>query len=87
MKDNNVIENNSQFLIWHDNVHGVNVNVILHDDNIWLTAKQMSEIFITTRRNIDLHIDNIYYENELDKNSTKKDYFLVQKEGKRISIN
>ena len=38
MKDNNVIENNSQFLIWHDNVHGVNVNVILHDDNIWLTA-------------------------------------------------
>ena len=41
------------------------------------------ELFQTTVRNISIHIANIYEEIELEEISTKKDFFLVQKEGNR----
>lgn len=43
----------------------------------------MSELFNTTKRNIEMHIKNIYEEGELEENSTWKDFFQVQKEGTR----
>ena len=61
----------------------VKLDVNLKDDTVWLTTDQMSELFNTTKRNIELHIKNIYVENELEEDSTWKDFFEVQKEGNR----
>jgi len=37
----------------------------------------------TTKQNISLHINNIFKEEELEENSTVKDYLIVQQEGNR----
>ena len=44
---------------------------------------KFAEIYKTTQQNISLHINNIYRDNELEKNSTNKEFLLVQNEGNR----
>jgi len=55
----------------------------LEDETVWLSQAQMVELFEATKQNISLHINNIFREGELDRNSTVKDYLTVQKEGNR----
>ena len=59
----------------------IDVNII--DETVWLSQQQMAELFKTSRTNIVEHIGNIYYEGELDKNSTCRDFRQVRKEGNR----
>ena len=60
-----------------------NIDVKLEQKTVWLTQKQMSKLFDTTPQNITIHIQNIYKEQELSKDSTCKDFLQVQTEGKR----
>ena len=62
------------------------ISVRLQDENIWLTQAQMAQLFNTTVANINIHIKNIFKENELTENATIKDYLIVQKEGTREVI-
>jgi hypothetical protein len=39
-------------------------------DTIWLTQTPMAELFQTTLQNINLHLQNIYEEDELDPEAT-----------------
>lgn len=50
---------------------------------MWLTSDQMAELFCTTKRNIEMHIKNIYVEKELEENLTWKNFFQVKIEGLR----
>lgn len=59
------------------------LKVSLKEDSIWLTQKQIAELFDVTKQNISLHIIEIFKSNELDKSSTIKKYLTVQKEGNR----
>ncbi|PWL44692.1 MAG: phosphoribosylaminoimidazolesuccinocarboxamide synthase [Clostridiaceae bacterium] len=61
----------------------VKLEVNMKDDSVWLTQGQMAELFNTSRTNIIEHINNIYSDEELDKNSTCQDFRQVRKEGKR----
>jgi len=44
--------------------------VPIHNDTVWLTQKQMSELFATSTDNIGLHVKNIYAEGELPEQAT-----------------
>jgi death-on-curing family protein len=57
--------------------------VPIRDDTVWLTQKQMSELFATSTDNIGLHLKNIYAEGELLEKATAEDYSVVRLEGKR----
>ncbi len=59
------------------------VSVKFIDEDIWLTKYQIADVYKTTRQNIEQHINNIYQDKELDKNSTCKNFLQVQKEGNR----
>ena len=61
----------------------VELDVNIKDDTVWLTVEQMTKLFDTTRRNIEMHIKNIYAEYELDEDSTWKNFLQVQLEGNR----
>jgi hypothetical protein len=50
---------------------------------VWLSQAQMARLFDTTIPNINIHIKNIYEENELSEDATVKDFFTGQKEGNR----
>ena len=57
--------------------------VRLEGDTVWLTQKQMAELFATTPENILMHLKNAYQEGELRESVTAKDFLVVRQEGKR----
>lgn len=59
------------------------VEVTLDRDSVWLSQRQMAELFKTSADNISLHLKNIYKVGELDEAATTEDYSAVQKEGRR----
>ena len=61
----------------------IELAVSVESETIWLTQKQISELFEVTKQNISLHTIEIFKSKELNKNSTVKKYLTVQKEGNR----
>lgn len=57
--------------------------VRLESDNVWLTQRQMGEVFGTTPENVLTHLRNIYRDGELDEAATTKDFLVVREEGQR----
>lgn len=54
-----------------------------NEETLWATQEQMAQLFGVTRRNILMHLSNIYKTEELDKNRTWKKNFQVRNEGGR----
>ncbi|MFV3329516.1 RhuM family protein [Pseudomonas sp. NY15437] len=57
--------------------------VRLESDSVWLTQRQMGEVFGTTPENVLTHLRNIYRDGELDELATTKDFLVVREEGAR----
>jgi hypothetical protein len=74
---------NSNFIIYETDDNIAKVSVRLAENTVWLTQKQLAEIFDTTRENIAQHIKNILQERELLENRTCKKFLQVQVEGNR----
>jgi len=74
-------EQNNQIIIYSTEDGEMKLEVKLENETVWLSQKQMAELFNCRPRNIGLHLQNVYNEAELSENQTTKDYFLVQKEG------
>lgn len=70
-------------MIYRDVNGEVKVNVMLINNDLWLTQNLMSELYDTSKRNIGMHLQNVYSEGELKESSTRKEIFLVQNEGNR----
>ena len=62
------------------------VRVQFDGETVWLTQKQIAELFGCDRVNITQHLKNIFADGELDEKSTCKDFLLVAKDGKRRQI-
>ena len=62
---------------------GPRVEVVVEGESVWLTSRQMSDLFQTTTRNIELHTQNAFAEGELDEEATAKESFVVRSEGGR----
>ena len=61
----------------------VRLDVLLERETIWLSQKQMAELFDTSTDNVGLHLRNVYAEGELAEEATTEDYLVVQIEGRR----
>lgn len=61
----------------------ISLDTKLENETIWLTQDMMAKLFETTPQNITMHIKNIYEDEELEQNSTCKDFLQVRNEGKR----
>jgi hypothetical protein len=61
----------------------IEVRVKFGQDTVWLSQKQMAELFDKDTDTIGLHLKNIYAEEELKENSTTELVPVVQTEGKR----
>lgn len=59
------------------------VNVLINDDTVWLTQKQIIEIFESSKSNISEHIKQIFSTNELIESATVRKFRTVQTEGNR----
>jgi hypothetical protein len=63
--------------------NSVKIDVHLHDETLWLTQKQMAELFGTAKSTISEHLKNIYDSGELQRSATVRKFRTVQKEGSR----
>jgi hypothetical protein len=59
-------------------------DVTLENETVWLTQKQISELFNKNVMTINEHIKNVFAENELEQSSTIRKFRIVQKEGNRV---
>jgi hypothetical protein len=73
----------NQIIIYQPDVGLSSLEVRLENETVWLTQNQMAELFDKNRKTITEHINNIYKELELQRNSTSRKFQLVQKEGGR----
>ena len=81
MKEVGRMEN--EIILYTDENGKTNVSVRFADEDVWVTAVQLAEIYNTSRQNIGQHLENIYKDNELPREATIKKFFIVQKEGSR----
>lgn len=62
---------------------GFALDVRVEADSVWLTQKQMAQLFLTTPQNITIHLKSIYKDEELQEAATCKESLQVQIEGGR----
>ncbi|ASM37023.1 virulence RhuM family protein [Campylobacter sputorum] len=73
----------SEILIYHANNGKVKINVILENETIWLSQKQLCELYGKSKSTISEHIKAILDDEELDRSATVRNFRTVQKEGER----
>ena len=74
---------NGDIIIYQTDDGVTKIDVRVENETVWLSQQQMAELFGTSRTNIIEHINNIYKEEELDKESTCQNFRQVRKEGNR----
>ena len=62
---------------------GLNLQVRLDGQTVWLTQAGMAELFQTTPQNITMHLATIYEDGELNELATCKEFLQVRMEGQR----
>ena len=73
----------SNFVLYTTPNGDVNLDILLQDENLWLTQKGISELFGVSKSTVSHHLSNIYSDGELDKLATVRKFRTVQKEGNR----
>lgn len=73
------IENN--IIVYDDGE--IELEISMKNETIWLSQKQIAELFEVTIPNINMHIKAIFKEKELEKHATIQKFLIVQKEGNR----
>lgn len=53
------------------------------DETVWLTQREMAELFNVSTDNVGLHLKNIYEDGELSREATTEESSVVQTEGSR----
>ena len=77
------MNNNNQIIIYQTDDDQTQIDVRLENETVWLTQAQMAELFQTDRTSIVRHINKIYADDELDRDSTCAKIAQVQTEGQR----
>ena len=54
------------FLVYKSLEGEISINALVHEESIWLTQKEMSELFDVNKSSISRHLKNIFAEGELD---------------------
>lgn len=72
-----------EFLLYQTEDGHTRIECRLQNETLWLSQKDLAELFQTTKQNVSLHLQHIYEEGELSPESTVKKYLTVQTEGNR----
>jgi len=81
MSDN--LTERTEFLLYQTDDDRIRIETRMQDETVWLTQKQMAELFQKDIRTINEHLKNIYTEGELGSESTIRKFRIVRLEGTR----
>ena len=79
------INNSGEIIIYEDADGTPSIEVRVEGETVWLTQKQLAELFGTTKQNISQHIDNILKDDELAENSVVKKILTTANDGKKYN--
>lgn len=77
------MEQNNRIIIYNTEDGKTKIEVKMQDETVWLSQKQMAELFDKDVKTINEHIKNVFSEQELAENSTIRNFRIVQKEASR----
>ena len=83
------MENNDQqpnIVIYTTDDGQARLQVKIEKETVWLTQKQMSQLFQCSSDNIGLHFKNIFKEGELSENSVTEEYSVTASDGKKYNV-
>ena len=72
-----------EIVIYTSEDGSVSLDTKLENETIWLTQKQMAELFDKNIRTVNEHINNIFKEGELDKISVIRNFRTTANDGKQ----
>ena len=70
------------YLLYQTAEEDVSVWALIRDETIWLTQKSMSELFGCTSDNISRHLQNVFSDGELEKDSVTEKFSATVADGK-----
>ena len=73
----------NQILLYQTEDGETRLEVLHQDETLWLSQRDMADLFQKDVRTINEHIQNIYSEKELEENATIRKFRIVQNEGGR----
>ncbi len=73
----------SEIKIYQTDDGQTNIEVKFDNETVWLTQRQIAQLFDEDSDTIGLHIRNIYQSGELEGLTTTEESSVVQQEGKR----
>jgi hypothetical protein len=80
---NSMIDQQQHFVLYTSADGNILVDVVLQDENVWLTQKAMGLLFGVESHTITYHLKEIFRSGELDEKATTRKIRAVQNEGKR----
>ena len=78
--------NKNKFLIYENPEGDIHANVLFEDENIWLTQKQISELFSVDIRTVNEHLQNIFKSGELKEDSVIRNFRITASDSKEYNI-
>jgi len=79
-------DKNNQIIIYNTENGETKIEVRVEGETVWLSQKQMAELFDCTVDNISLHLRNIFKEAELRENSVTEEYSITASDGKNYTV-
>jgi len=64
----------------------VKVDVNIQNEDIWMSQDVMANLYDTTKQNISYHLNNIFKDEELNKDSVVKDFLTTATDGKNYNV-
>lgn len=80
-------EKNNQIIIYNTEDGQTKIEVKMQNESVWLSQKQMAELFDKDRKTITEHIQNVFKEGELAENSVRRKFQHTAKDGKTYNVN
>lgn len=78
---------NNQIIIYDTPDGETKVEVLVNNETVWLSQKQMAELFDKDRKTITEHIGNVFKEGELEENAVCRKFQHTAKDGKKYNVN
>ena len=72
----------NKFLIYENPEGDIHAEVLFKDENIWLTQKQISNLFSVDTRTVSEHLQNIFKSAELSEKSVLRNFRITTSDGK-----
>jgi hypothetical protein len=76
----------NQFLIYRSEDGRTKIDVLLEAENLWLSQKQLTELFGKAKGTVSEHIKHIFEDGELDENSVVRYFRTTAADGKQYEV-